>query len=86
MSPVLGDWRIQINWFESWSSQNKVLTIYTCHFLAMCSSLIGYCKDWLAQCQDNVTSGDDTGLAVGQHYKVAMNVHCPNLTLDVAKM
>ena len=30
----------------------------TCHFLAWRSALIGLGKDWLAQCQDNVTKWD----------------------------
>ena len=29
--------------------------INTCRFLARYSALLGYGKDWLAQCQDNVT-------------------------------
>ena len=27
----------------------------TCRFLARCPALLGYGKDWLVQCQDNVS-------------------------------
>ena len=56
--------------------------IDTCRFPARCSALLGYGKDWLAQCQDNVTDWGITswcwrpGFPVGQHYKVATSVHC----------
>ena len=53
--------------------------IDTCHILALHSILICYGKDWLVQCQDNVT-GWDIGswcwwpsFAMGQYYKVAMS-------------
>ena len=39
-------------------SQDNDLQIDTCLFLARRSALIGYDKDWLAQCQDNVTKWD----------------------------
>ena len=32
--------------------------MYACHLLAGYSELLGYGKDWLAQCQDNVTECD----------------------------
>ena len=32
--------------------------IDTCHFLAWDMALLGQCKDWFAQCQDNVTEWD----------------------------
>ena len=35
------------------------LTFYTCLFLARCSELLGLGKDWLAQCQDNMTEWRD---------------------------
>ena len=31
--------------------------MYICHYLDWFSALIGWDKDWLAQCQDNVTGG-----------------------------
>ena len=46
---------IQTHGFESWSSQISDLLMDTCRFLARCSVLLGLGKDWLVQCQDNVT-------------------------------
>ena len=60
----------------------KLITfkIDTCCFLARHSALIGYGKDFLAQCQNNVTewdiSGDGAvGLPLGKHCTFATNVH-----------
>ena len=39
-------------------SQTSDLKIDTYCFLAQCSALLGEGKDWLAQCQDNVTEWD----------------------------
>ena len=81
-SPVLGDRGIRNHWFEPWSSQIKNLKINTSHFLTRHSALFGWVKDWLAQCQDNVTRCDIRsccwwpGFPVGLHYKVTMSVHC----------
>ena len=56
--------------------------IDTRHIPARRSILIGYNKDWLAQCQDNVTEWDIGSwwqwpdFPVGQHCKVIMCVHC----------
>ena len=64
--------------------------IYTCHFLAWRSALIGYGKDWLAQFQNNVTGWDIRSLfrlpdvQMRQHYKVTMSVHC-HKTVPVKK-
>ena len=44
--------------FETWSSQTKDFQIDTCHFLAWRSALLGWGKDWLAECQDTVTEWD----------------------------
>ena len=41
--------------FETWLSQTNDFKIDTCCFLAWSSALIGLDKDWLTQCQDNVT-------------------------------
>ena len=49
--------------------------IDTCHFLAWREALLGYGKDWLGQCQDNVTEWDigqwywQPDFPVGQHDK-----------------
>ena len=43
---------------NSWSSQTSDFIIYICRFLARGVTLLGYSKDWLAQCQDNVTESD----------------------------
>ena len=34
-----------------WSQTNDLYKVVSCRFLACCSALIGYSKDWLAQCQ-----------------------------------
>ena len=66
--------------------------IYTCPFLARHSTLLEYGKDWLAQCQDNVTEWDigawyqQPDFRVWQHYKVTMSVHCLDMTLAVVRM
>ena len=64
------------------SRQTNDFKIDSCHFLAYHSALLGWDKDWLAQCQDNVTEWDITlsghggaGVPVRQHYEVAMSVH-----------
>ena len=44
--------------FESYSSQTNDLNIDTSRFLAWRSALLGYGKNWLAQCQDNVSEWD----------------------------
>ena len=61
--------------FEPRSSQTNDFKSDTCRFLAWCMTFIGQGKDCLAQCQGNVTEWD-AGLPVGQHYKVAMSLHC----------
>ena len=43
------------------SSQTKDFKIDSCHFLVRRSALLGQGKDWLAQCQHNVTT-------VGYHF------------------
>ena len=72
--------------------------IDTRHFLVWSLALIGQGKDWLAQCDDNVTVWDIgswcqwSDLPVGQHYKVAISVCALSqvstrtyVTLDVAR-
>ena len=55
--------------------------IYTCFYPAYHLALLGEGEDWLAQYQDNVTEWKirplywQSGLPVGQHYKVAMSAH-----------
>ena len=44
--------------FSLQSSPTNDVQIYTCHFLARHSALLGKGKDWLAQRQDNVTVQD----------------------------
>ena len=44
--------------FEAWSSQTNDFKMYTCHFKVWRLALLGYGKDWLARCQDNVTKWD----------------------------
>ena len=39
-------------------NQTNAFKIDTCHFLASHLALLGYGKDWLAQCQDNVAEWD----------------------------
>ena len=86
--PMLEDQGIRTSWLESrscefipWSGQTIDFKIDTCRFLAWRSAL-GYSKDWLAQCQDNVTEWDNRswcwqpGVPVRQHYKIAMCTHC----------
>ena len=43
--------------FEPWLSQTNDFKMETCRFLAWRLVLLGKGKDWLAQCQDNVTMG-----------------------------
>ena len=68
--------------FVPWLSQPNYFKIDTCCFLVQCLSLLGYCKDWLAQNQDNETEWDSRSccqmpdVPVRQHYKVAVIVHC----------
>ena len=63
-------------------SNQQLIKMYTCQFLAKCSVLLGEDKDWLTQCQDKVTDWDikswcwRPGVPVGQQYKVAMSAHC----------
>ena len=62
--------------FKPWSSQTNDFKIDTCHFPASRLALLGSSKDWLAQCQDNVTEWDTRswwpGFPVRQHYKIGM--------------
>ena len=44
--------------FDSWSSQTNDLKIDVCCLLVRRSALLGYGKDWLAQCQANLTEWD----------------------------
>ena len=42
--------------FEDFLNPNEWLyQIYTCRYLTWCCVLIGHGRDWLSQCQDNVT-------------------------------
>ena len=58
--PGLGDWGDLDGprGFNLWSSQTNDFKIGTCHFLAWCSALLVYGKDWLTQHQDNVIERD----------------------------
>ena len=84
--------------FKLWSSQTDHLKIDTRRFLARRSALLGYEKDWLVQCQNNVTEWDirswcwQPGLPVFQHYEIMMNVQSqvgthpgPDMTFDIAR-
>ena len=44
--------------FKPWSGQINDFKIDTCRFLTWRLALLGLSKDWLAQCQDNVTEWD----------------------------
>ena len=44
---------VRTHGFQSWPSQTNDLKMYVCRFLDW--ALLGYGKDWLAQCQDDVT-------------------------------
>ena len=44
--------------FGSRLSQTDDLKKYTCHFLGCYLALIGWGKNWLEHCQDNVTEWD----------------------------
>ena len=52
------------------------------HFPVWCSALLEYGKDWLAQCQNNVTGWNirtwcwQHDFPVRQHYKFTMSAHC----------
>ena len=54
----------------------------TCHFLAWHSALIGYGKDWFAECQDKLTEWDhgswcwQPDFPVAQHCKVIVCANC----------
>ena len=50
--------RFTLYTFETWSIQTHDLNIDMCRFLARHSALLGYGKDWLAQCHENVTEWD----------------------------
>ena len=58
--PVLVDDGTQTYEFKSLSSQTNDLKIYTCCFLPRLSVSLGLDKDWLAQCQGNVTEWDSS--------------------------
>ena len=81
-SHQLVDRGIRTHGFEPRSSQTNDIKIDACRFLARCSTLLGYGKDWFAPSQDNVIGLDIRslcwwlGLPLGQHYNVAMSVHC----------
>ena len=68
--------------FEPWLSQTNYFKIDTCRSLACHLALLGYGKDWFAQCQDNATEWDNRSwyqslcVSMRQHYKVTMSVHC----------
>ena len=55
LSPIMGDQRIQTMWLRSMVEPS--VNLDTCHLLWR-SALLGYGKDGLAQCQDNVTDCD----------------------------
>ena len=66
--PVLGDQGIRPRGSDTWLSQINDFKIKTCRFLARHSVLVEQGKDWLAQCEDNVTdvSGHGAGGLVFQ--------------------
>ena len=53
-----------------------------CYFLAWCLALIGYGKNWLVWCNNNVTEWDiglwcqQPDIPMVQHYKVTIRVPC----------
>ena len=65
--------------YVSFSKIDPQLKIDTCRFVAKRSALLGYCKDCLVWCQDNVTKWDisvHSLISVEQHYKVTVTAHC----------
>ena len=62
------------------TSRANGFKIDTCCFLARSLVLLRKGKHWLVQCQDNMTEWNIrywwSALSVGQHYKVAISVHC----------
>ena len=51
--------------------------IYIYRFQTRYSTLIGYCKDWSVQCEDNVSEWGYQVMGPGSlHHKVTMNIHC----------
>ena len=79
---VLGRSGIRTPRLKPYLSQTCALKIYTFHYLARCSALLRYEKDWFTQCQDNGTEWDIRswckwpGFPVGQDYKVTMSADC----------
>ena len=71
----------EIEGFRPYSFEWQRVTskIYTCHFLARHSALLGWCRGWLTHCHDILTEWDINswcwwpGLPVGKHYKVTMS-------------
>ena len=89
-SGILGNMKVggsspDVPVFEPWSSQTNDFKFDTCRSLAWHSTLLGWGKDWLVQCQNNVTEWDSRswcwwpGVPVTQYYKVAMSTHCHKL-------
>ena len=59
--------------------------IYSCHHLVWYPALLGEGNDWLLEYEDDMTEWEieswcqQAGVPVGQHYQVAMIVHCYKL-------
>ena len=61
---------------------SKTNDLWDLYFIARCSALLEQGKDWLFQCQDNVTEWDiwswywHPGFPMRHQFKVAMSVYC----------
>ena len=85
--PILVDHWIHNHGFEPSSSQTYDMEIDTCHILPRPSALLEWSKDWLVQCQDNLTEWYPSGTALssGHKYTLSQIGTCPDVTLDVAR-
>ena len=54
-NPKVMDSNLDLAVFEPWLSPNNDFKIDTCYSLARHLALLGYDKDWLAQCRENAT-------------------------------
>ena len=80
-NPKIMGSNLDLTVFKPWLSQTNDVKIDTCHSIAWHSALLGSGKDWLAQCQNNLTECDSRsshwqpGVPVRQHYKITMSAY-----------
>ena len=84
---------LKIGSFNPRRVKRMIYKIDTCCFLAWCSTLIGYDKGLLAQCQVTGKGWDlRHDFPVGQHYKGHLECvlsqvgACPEMTLEIVKI